>query len=139
MRGVLRPGRVGAVCLCLALLTTLAAAPAASSPAARPWMNASLTPRARAELLLAQMTLDEKIGQMTQAERGAVSGDPGLITTWKLGSLLSGGGSTPTPNTPAGSMRRTTICWPRKRGSPASSRSPRGTSPHRTGSSLGAR
>ena len=102
MRGVLRPGRVGAVALCLAMLTTLAAAPAASSPAAaRPWMNASHTPRARAELLLARMTLDEKVGQMTQAERGAVSGDPGLITTWKLGSLLSGGGSTPTPNTPA--------------------------------------
>jgi len=100
MRGILRPGRVGAVGLCLALLTTLAAAPAASSPAARPWMNASLTPRARAELLLARMTLEEKVGQMTQAERGAVSGDPTLVATWRLGSLLSGGGSTPTPNTP---------------------------------------
>jgi beta-glucosidase len=63
-------------------------------------MNATLAPRARAELLLAQMTLEEKVGQMTQAERGAVTGDPGLITTWRLGSLLSGGGSTPTPNTP---------------------------------------
>jgi beta-glucosidase len=63
-------------------------------------MNAALAPRARAELLLAQMTLEEKVGQMTQAERGAVTGDPGLITTWRLGSLLSGGGSTPTPNTP---------------------------------------
>jgi beta-glucosidase len=29
-----------------------------------------------------------------------VTGDPSLVTTWKLGSLLSGGGSTPTPNTP---------------------------------------
>jgi beta-glucosidase len=100
MRGVLRPGRVGAVGLCLALLVTLAAAPAASAPAARPWMDASLAPRARAELLLARMTLEEKIGQMTQAERGAVSGDPTLVATWRLGSLLSGGGSTPTPNTP---------------------------------------
>ena len=46
MRGVLRPGRVGAVVLCLALLTAPAAAPAASAPApaARPWMNASLAP-----------------------------------------------------------------------------------------------
>ena len=100
MRGVLRPGRVGAAALCLALLATLAAAPAASAPAARPWMDASLAPRARAELLLARMTLEEKIGQMTQAERGAVSGDPTLVATWRLGSLLSGGGSTPTPNTP---------------------------------------
>jgi beta-glucosidase len=76
------------------------AAPVASAPAARPWMYASLSPRARAELLLARMALEEKIGQMTQAERGAVTGDPSLIATWMLGSLLSGGGSTPTPNTP---------------------------------------
>jgi beta-glucosidase len=100
MRGVLRPWRVVAVGICLALLTALAAAPVASAPAPRPWMNASLQPRHRAELLLAQMTLEEKIGQMTQAERGAVTGDPSLVTTWKLGSVLSGGGSTPTPNTP---------------------------------------
>jgi beta-glucosidase len=100
MRGVLRPGRVGAAALCLALLATLTAAPAASAPAARPWMDASLAPQARAELLLARMTLEERIGQMTQAERGAVSGDPTLVATWRLGSLLSGGGSTPTPNTP---------------------------------------
>jgi beta-glucosidase len=100
MRGVLRPWRVGAVGICLALLTTLAASPVASAPAQRPWMNASLTPRARAELLLARMTLDEKVGQMTQAERGAVSDDPSLVATWRLGSVLSGGGSTPTPNTP---------------------------------------
>jgi beta-glucosidase len=63
-------------------------------------MNASLPPRVRAELLLARMTLEEKVGQMTQAERGAVTADPSLITTWRLGALLSGGGSTPTPNTP---------------------------------------
>jgi beta-glucosidase len=105
MRGVLRPRRVAAAGICLAMLTALAAAPVSASPssaapAKRPWMNAALAPRARAELLLAQMTLEEKVGQMTQAERGAVTGDPGLITTWRLGSLLSGGGSTPTPNTP---------------------------------------
>ena len=41
------------------------------------------------------MTLNEKIGQMTQAERGAVADDPTLIAQWNLGSVLSGGGSTP--------------------------------------------
>jgi hypothetical protein len=46
------------------------------------------------------MTLEEKVGQMTQAERGAVAGDPSVIATLGLGSVLSGGGSTPTPNTP---------------------------------------
>jgi len=52
----------------------------------------------RVERLLATMTLDEKLGQMTQAERQAVTGDD--ITTYGLGSVLSGGGSVPTPNTP---------------------------------------
>jgi beta-glucosidase len=107
MRGVRRPRRVAIAGICLAMLTALAAAtgwvmmirprPAAATP---PWINAALAPRARAELLLAQMTLEEKVGQMTQAERGAVSDDPGLITTWRLGSLLSGANSPPTPNTP---------------------------------------
>jgi beta-glucosidase len=102
MRRVLRPIRLGAVGACLLVLASLVAAPAAVGAAgpARPWMDASLKPKARAELLLAAMTLEEKVGQMTQAERGAVSGDPSLVTTWRLGSVLSGGGSTPTPNTP---------------------------------------
>jgi beta-glucosidase len=51
--------------------------------------------------LLKRMTLPEKIGQMTQAERGAVSDNPTLIAQWMLGSVLSGGGSTPATNTPA--------------------------------------
>jgi len=46
------------------------------------------------------MTLAEKVGQMTQTERGKVNVDATLITTWNLGSILSGGGSTPTENTP---------------------------------------
>ena len=44
---------------------------------------------------------EEKIGQMTQAERAAVDADPSLVAQWHLGSVLSGGGSVPTPNTPA--------------------------------------
>jgi beta-glucosidase len=51
--------------------------------------------------LLGRMTLEEKIGQMTQAERGVVAGDPSLIRTQRLGSVLSGGGSTPADNNPA--------------------------------------
>lgn len=50
--------------------------------------------------LLGRMTLEEKIGQMTQAERGAVFDNPTLIADWQLGSVLSGGGSTPPTNTP---------------------------------------
>lgn len=43
------------------------------------------------------MTLDEKIGQMTQAERGALE-NISDISYYYLGSLLSGGGSSPSPN-----------------------------------------
>jgi beta-glucosidase len=105
MRRALWPIRAGVIGTCLLIVTALVAAPSAAgqpagSGSSRPWMDDSRRPEARAELLLAQMTLDEKVGQMTQAERGAVSGDPSLVTTWKLGSVLSGGGSTPTPNTP---------------------------------------
>jgi beta-glucosidase len=47
--------------------------------------------------LLNLMTLEEKIGQMTQAERGMLEKDSD-IAFYKLGSLLSGGGSSPDPN-----------------------------------------
>jgi beta-glucosidase len=50
--------------------------------------------------LLSRMTLEEKVGQMTQAERAAVTDAPSQISALALGSLLSGGGSVPTPNTP---------------------------------------
>jgi len=66
----------------------------------QPYLDARLPVETRVEDLLRRMTLEEKVGQMTQAERGAVDGDPSLITTWRLGSLLSGGGSVPAPNTP---------------------------------------
>ena len=46
------------------------------------------------------MTLEEKVGQMTQTERAQVDADATPITTWHLGALLSGGGSTPADNTP---------------------------------------
>jgi len=55
----------------------------------------------RVNSLLSQMTLDEKIGQMTQAERGALQ-NTSDITTYYLGSLLSGGGSAPSDNSAQG-------------------------------------
>jgi beta-glucosidase len=52
------------------------------------------------EELVSLMTLAEKVGQMTQAERGdLLRGD---IEKYGLGSVLSGGGSTPSKNTPEG-------------------------------------
>jgi beta-glucosidase len=54
---------------------------------------------ARVADLLGRMSLAEKVGQMTQAERADIA-DPQQITDAALGSVLSGGGSVPTPNTP---------------------------------------
>lgn len=51
------------------------------------------------EALLAQMTLDEKIGQMTQADRTALQ-DGTEINKSLLGSVLNGGDSLPIPNKP---------------------------------------
>ncbi len=56
---------------------------------------------ARVVDLLSRMTLAEKIGQMTQVEKDALA-DIEHIATYNLGSLLSGGNSSPTPNTPEG-------------------------------------
>jgi len=66
-----------------------------------PYLDRNLPVAARVKDLVSRMTLAEKIGQMTQAERAAVDTDRGLISTWNLGSLLSGGGSTPPTNDPA--------------------------------------
>src|SRR4051794_4117394 len=71
-----------------------------SSGGSLPYMNAGLPIEWRVNDLLQRMTLAEKIGQMTQAERGSVDADTTIITKDNLGSLLSGGGSVPTSNTP---------------------------------------
>lgn len=59
----------------------------------------------RVESLINQMTLDEKVGQMVQAERKTAS--PKDVKEYLLGSILSGGGSVPTPNTADGWARMT--------------------------------
>ena len=52
----------------------------------------------RAADLLSHMTLEEKIGQMTLVERTFLQ-SPRHIAFYHLGALLSGGGSSPRPNT----------------------------------------
>ncbi|MEU6952820.1 glycoside hydrolase family 3 N-terminal domain-containing protein [Streptomyces sp. NPDC045714] len=65
-----------------------------------PYQNAKLPVKQRVADLLGRMSPAEKAGQMTQAERNALRA-PGDIAAYGLGSLLSGGGSVPTPNTAA--------------------------------------
>jgi beta-glucosidase len=109
---LIRPSRPTR-CL-VAVLVALVLAPLVTSPsgagaepagsaqsAVPPYRNPDLPTGRRVADLLGRMTLAEKIGQMTQAERGAVFDDPSLIAEWQLGSVLSGGGSTPPVNTPA--------------------------------------
>ena len=51
--------------------------------------------------LLQLMTLEEKVGQMTQVERTALSDVEDLVT-YNIGSILSGGGSAPSSNSVEG-------------------------------------
>jgi beta-glucosidase len=53
---------------------------------------------ARVADLLGRMSLDEKLGQMTQAETKFVS--PPALRDLRIGSVLSGGGQLPNPQTP---------------------------------------
>jgi beta-glucosidase len=69
---------------------------AADVPAAR---KAGM-PSPDVEALLAQMTLEEKIGQMTQADMKALK-DGKEVHDFLLGSVLSGADSLPKPNEPA--------------------------------------
>lgn len=68
------------------------------------YQNPKADVNARVVDLMKRMTLDEKIGQMTQIERGYKDVDS-VIKTLCLGSVLSGGGSVPAPNSPEGWMK----------------------------------
>ncbi len=74
-----------------------------------PYLDASLPISRRVSDLLSRMSLPEKVGEMTQADRSMFTGSstlsdttPNDIRAWLVGSLLSGGGDVPTPNTPTG-------------------------------------
>src|SRR5688572_5814398 len=60
--------------------------------------TAEQTHEAAAEALLQRMSLAEKIGQMTQVEKNSI--EPADVAAYYIGSVLSGGGGVPTPNTP---------------------------------------
>ncbi len=91
-------GRVAAVLLTAATLTLPASAVRAAVPV---YQDPGQPVPARVADLLSRMTLDEKIGQMTQVDRGYLTAQTD-IATYNLGSLLSGGGSAPATNTATG-------------------------------------
>lgn len=69
----------------------------------------------RVEALLKQMTLAEKIGQMTQVDTAALP-DKSHIQKYALGSVLSGGGSDPKDNSPQSWLQLANECqaWAQK-------------------------
>ncbi len=90
----------------LLILSVSACQPLMQLPESTPdlasaYMDASLPAEERAADLLARMSLDEKIGQMTQVEKNAIQ--PGDVTRYYIGSILSGGGGYPSSdNSPEG-------------------------------------
>ena len=79
-------------------VTAEATTAATAAPGAAVHTDSSQQVETRVEDLLKRMTLDEKIGQMTQVEKNSIR--PGDITRYYIGSILSGGGGSPEKNTP---------------------------------------
>jgi beta-glucosidase len=61
------------------------------------------------EKMLGQMTLAQKVGQMTQAERMAIT--PEQLKQFHIGSVLSGGGSAPEGNRPIDWVNMNDAYW----------------------------
>ncbi len=81
----------------LVLIFSLAACGQPAPPTIRPVLISDQPISIRVAELLEQMTLDEKIGQMTQVEKDSIQ--PGDIHKYFIGSILSGGGGAPANNT----------------------------------------
>ncbi|MFV0131997.1 glycoside hydrolase family 3 N-terminal domain-containing protein [Streptomyces sp. HMX87] len=90
---------------------------AADSAAALPYQDPSLPVPQRVDDLLGRMTLDDKLGQMAQIEKDALVPQSDLAT-YRIGSVLSGGDSTVSPNNARGwadtydSLQRTALTTP---------------------------
>jgi beta-glucosidase len=63
----------------------------------------------KVEELLSKMTLDQKVGQMTQTERMSIT--PAEVRAYHIGSVLSGGGSLPGNNTPGDWVAMNDAYW----------------------------
>ncbi|XP_058196222.1 uncharacterized protein LOC131312476 [Rhododendron vialii] len=82
---------MGFVALCLSV--------AATEAQDMKYKDPNLALNVRIKDLMDRMTLEEKIGQMTQIERSVASAD--VMKKYFIGSVLSGGGSVPAPKASA--------------------------------------
>src|SRR5216684_1828330 len=97
MPGRERPGMINSAAVrCGALLCVISVAGFYLSRAVKAAEGSKLfsSHDPQAQELLSRMTLDEKIGQMTQPEQGAIK-DFTDIEHYMVGSVLSGGNSDP--------------------------------------------
>ncbi len=93
-------------CVLVVLVLLSACAPAVTAPVEPtvtprpdyPYLDPSQPVEARVEDLLARMSQDDKLGQMTQVEKNAIQILD--IQEYRIGSILSGGGGSPAKNTP---------------------------------------
>ncbi|MGW3017191.1 glycoside hydrolase family 3 N-terminal domain-containing protein [Streptomyces longwoodensis] len=97
-----RPSAALALCVTALIATGAGAAPpepaaTARAAAALPYQDPSLPVADRVADLLSRMSLDDKLGQMTQIEKDALVPQSDLAT-YRIGSVLSGGDSTVSPN-----------------------------------------
>ncbi|MEU8800164.1 glycoside hydrolase family 3 N-terminal domain-containing protein [Spirillospora sp. NPDC048819] len=81
-----------------ALVLAALGVPVRAEPGPAPYLDPQLSVEDRVDDLLDRMSLDEKLGQMTQPERRYITTEE--ITRYRIGSVLSSGGSAPAPNTP---------------------------------------
>lgn len=84
--------------LCLSACFLLLSMTASAQELDERYLDASLSTAERIEILLSQMTLAEKIGQMTLVEKNSITAPS--VENFLIGGVLSGGGGYPNPNTP---------------------------------------
>lgn len=94
----LKPKFVATLLIITLVLSLVGGFPTTVSAYQYPYQDPSLTVEQRISDLLPRMTLNEKVGQMLQVER--LSATTTEVNTYSIGSVLSGGGSVPSPNTP---------------------------------------
>ncbi|MES9608238.1 MULTISPECIES: glycoside hydrolase family 3 protein [Actinomadura] len=90
--------RVVGLSLLAVLALTVHGGPARAASGPAPYLDPRLSVEDRVDDLLDRMSLADKLGQMTQPERRYVT--PEEVTRYRIGSVLSSGGSSPSPNTP---------------------------------------
>ena len=86
-------GKVRSLLVGLLLLCCLAAAAAAMAEPKEKYKDPNQPTGVRIRDLMKRMTLEEKIGQMTQIDLSAAT--PEIMKKYSIGSILSGGGSVP--------------------------------------------